>query len=73
VTDNVTAARSSEWAQHFSNASCFKFYSHSCTSSLPSYFQVEATSTNRTNERSVNSSVTMYEDIVIILRLTVSV
>jgi len=25
VTGNVTAARSSEWAQHFSNASCFIF------------------------------------------------
>jgi len=23
VTGNVTAARSSEWAQHFSNASCY--------------------------------------------------
>ena len=26
VSGNVTAARSSEWAQHFSNASCFLSY-----------------------------------------------
>ena len=27
MTDNVTAARSSEWAQHFSNDSCFMYLS----------------------------------------------